>query len=192
MSASNNAGNLPRWSLKRMLSRIPIDNPNTSPLPYEIWQQIIDDATGDHRALNLMSWTPPLPVLGTSASVPPRNGASPFMNLPTELRRAIFAETLPACHFAHHPKCDDDEAASQKEKKKKGKGPPRNATFDLMILSKKICGEITEVMYEERFFVIHVHEGLRKGGIEFLQAGRQPLQYQDCIYDTRIQEVLQG
>ena len=46
-----------------------------------------------------------------------------------------------------------------------------------MVLNKQICDEISEVLYEERIFVIHVHEGLHKGGIELLETGRQPLQF---------------
>ena len=54
-----------------------------------------------------------------------------------------------------------------------------------MTLNKVIKNEIALVVYEERDFEIHVHEGVRDGGIEFLHTGRQPLQYQDDISDGR-------
>ena len=106
------------------------------------------------------------------------------MSLSTELRRNIFAESLPGRADIFEPRCDDD-ATSPKDANKDAGRARRNVVSDLMTINHKICGEITEMLYEERTFVIHVHEGLSKGGIEFLHAGLQPLQYQDCIDDTR-------
>lgn len=86
--------------------------------------------------------------------------------------------------------------------------PRHNFLSGLMTLNKTISGEIAEVLYEgesflqinvysmriatatdsyfaERTFAIHIFEGLRHGGIEILNTGRQPLQYQENIGDDR-------
>jgi len=129
----------------------------------------------------------PLDTTGHPALVPPSNGQSPFMAISTELRKAIFAESLPAKDIVIQPKCDQHvadatEEASGKASKDK---PKRNVASDLMTLNKIIRDEVAFVLYEERCFAIHVHEGIRDGGIEFLNTGRQPLQYKDEISDNR-------
>ena len=106
------------------------------------------------------------------------------MKLPTELRREIFAESLPAKDVLIHPKCDDDKG-SESVFEINRRWIVRNRASDLMTINKKISGEVAEAIYQERTFVVHVHEGLKNGGIEFLHTKRQPLQYQDDIADSR-------
>ena len=113
---------------------------------------------------------------------PPEDGACPFMELSTELRRAIFAESLVAKDKLIQPKCADEADFSSRID---SEWPKRNQTSSLMTLNKAIRDEIAEVVYEESTFVIHVHEGLLDGGIEFIDAGRQPLHFQDCTSDHR-------
>ncbi|KAK5155167.1 hypothetical protein LTS14_006122 [Recurvomyces mirabilis] len=62
----------------------------------------------------------------------------------------------------------------------------RNRATQFMSLCKKLKGEIATIMYEERTFTVHIHEGLKHGGIEFVNSGRQKLQYKDeVIEDSR-------
>jgi hypothetical protein len=144
------------------------------PLPHELVTKIAafvfeDDMPADEKPSNL-----PPPYM-----TPPTTCA--LMKLPSELRRQIFAHWIPDPDAVHFPRCEDDE----KSRKRKWGEYERPSTLDLMVLNKRICGEIAEVIYEERWFVVHVHEGLTNGGIEFLHAGRQPLQFRDCSYDNR-------
>ena len=185
----------PPHLVKRMLMRIAIDNPTIRGLPDELLEQIVTHArnTGNKLATqNQTKWS----LLKTSpAYTPPATGACPLMGIPSELRRQIFAESLPARDIACHPKCDDEKQDREHHVQPHKDCLPKlkpNPTANLMVLNKQICSEIAEVIYEERCFVIHVHEGLRKGGIEFLHAGRQPLQYQDCIDDQRFWKFKKG
>lgn len=152
----------------------------TYALPLEIVEQIVDCVTDEPPAKQPQTMN--LTTAAHPASVPPATGACPFMDLPSELRRVIFAESLPARDAVHHPKCDDDPPKIGEKKDKKSK--PSGAVC-LMLLNKKFCSEVAEILYEERQFGIHVHEGLQKGGIEFQNTGRQPLQYKDCVDDQR-------
>ncbi|KAK4555799.1 hypothetical protein LTR86_007019 [Recurvomyces mirabilis] len=62
----------------------------------------------------------------------------------------------------------------------------RNRATQFMSLCKKLKGEIACILYEERTFTLHIHEGLKHGGIEFVNSGRQKLQYKDeVIQDSR-------
>ncbi|KAK6438614.1 hypothetical protein LTR95_005186 [Oleoguttula sp. CCFEE 5521] len=121
--------------------------------------------------------------------IPPASGACPFMKLPTEIRRAIFADSLPGRDIVIAPTCGpadtDDEAGESKRR--------RNRTADLMRICKGVKEEVTETVYEERTFAIHVHEGFLDGGIEFVNSGRQPLQYAtdrnlDARFSTKIHD----
>ena len=182
--------------VQRMLQGITVGNSGMSALPGEVINQIMDSTSDEHQSVvqRTSQWPGGVRPL---AYTPPATGVSPFMRLPTELRREIFGESLPARDTAHSPKCDDDDADyfkhhEERADPKKPKKAKRGPTTNLMVLNKKICGEIAEVIYEERCFVIHVHEGLRYGGIEFLHSGRQPLQYQDCIDDQRFWKFKKG
>ncbi|KAI7196066.1 hypothetical protein D0869_09760 [Hortaea werneckii] len=159
---------------------------------------------------------PGLPAMDHSnhpAEAPPPDGKCPFMTLPTELRRAIFAESLPARDITIPVCCEDDEHKKKKSRDdhlpsggnrahspttitttsssssfspsssslsstpSSAKGGPRPRTLDLLTLNRALCAELTELLYTEREFAVHVHEGFHRGGIEFLNSGRQPLQY---------------
>lgn len=121
---------------------------------------------------------------------PPPNGSYPFLALPTEVRRAIFATSLPARDTIVQPRCDDEHGP--KSAADKYAEPRHNRTTDLMVLHSRTCDEVATVLYEERAFAIHVHEGIAHGGIEFLNAGRQPLQYKDALEDRRFLKFKQG
>jgi hypothetical protein len=154
-------------------------------LPAEIINLILDKIYPS-EPFTVHEYGPPFPKMRISNRppyfTPPANGKCPFMELPAELRRIIFAESLPSRDALIHPRCGNDHDGASTN----GLAfPKRNRTSDLMILNKQISGEIAEMIYEERTFVIHVHEGLRHGGIEFLRTGRQPLHYQDSVSDSR-------
>ena len=168
----------PRWAAARLITA------RANRLPEELVDYILDYNYA-RRQPTAVSIKPSEPAVmkRSPAYTPPAIGC-PFMELPTELRRDIFAESLPAKDVMIQPKCNDDKV-SESEIAASKRWARRNPTSDLMTLNKKICGEVTEVVYQERTFVVHVHEGLKDGGIEFLNAKRQPLQYQDHIADGR-------
>lgn len=105
-------------------------------------------------------------------SSPPSNGKSPFLGLPAELRRAIFANSIVSKRTVK-PRCESDRASASTSEQP----PKHNRTSDLMMLCKKVKDEVATTVYQERTFEIHVHEGVWAGGIEVLDAGRQLLQY---------------
>jgi hypothetical protein len=53
------------------------------------------------------------------------------------------------------------------------------AVGDALVLCKSIAAEILITLYEERTFALNVYEGIQDGGIEFLNSGRQRLQYRE-------------
>ena len=53
------------------------------------------------------------------------------------------------------------------------------AVGDALVLCKSIAAEILITLYEERTFALNVYDGIRDGGIEFLNSGRQRLQYRE-------------
>ncbi|KAH0269767.1 hypothetical protein KCU91_g8484, partial [Aureobasidium melanogenum] len=67
-----------------------------------------------------------------------------------------------------------------KEKKK-----PALAVGDALVLCKQIASEILVMLYEERTFALNVYEGISDGGIEFLNSGRQRLQYRENFTQVR-------
>jgi hypothetical protein len=108
-------------------------------------------------------------------------GKCMLFKLPAELRRKIFAEYLPAKDKIIEPVCTKAREIARDLKRK----PKHNTTSDLLVLNKKLKDEITLCVYAERVFAIHVHEGIHTGGIEFLDSGRQPLQYKEADTDDR-------
>ncbi|KAH9826326.1 hypothetical protein Tdes44962_MAKER03586 [Teratosphaeria destructans] len=122
-------------------------------------------------------------------SIPPPNGSSPLMQLPTELRKQIFCSSLLAREIPVQPLCQEH---FNPPKNGETGGARHNRTSDLMVINKDISEEVAHMVYEERTFVIHVHEGIRKAGIEFLDTGRQPLQYQEEITDCRFRRFQHG
>ncbi|GAB7329851.1 hypothetical protein MBLNU13_g01567t1 [Cladosporium sp. NU13] len=121
---------------------------------------------------------------------PPADGSCPFIDkLPAEVRRKILVDglgSLPSRNRTIYPLCDEDFGHFPH--------PHRtdNALVNLMLVSKKIRNEVAEVVYEERTFAIHVHQGFQNAGIEFLHVGRQPLQYLDHIGDGRFTKFRTG
>ncbi|KAK0933019.1 hypothetical protein LTR29_015384 [Friedmanniomyces endolithicus] len=121
------------------------------------------------------------------AQRPPPNGACPFMGVPQELRQTFFADELVGKHVVFAPHCGREDRGDNSLAAK------RNRTSDLMTINRALCEEIATVLYEEREFVIHIHEGFKHGGIEFMDAGRQKLQYQqDVIEDDRFAKFKHG
>lgn len=140
---------------------------------------------------NIMQRVPQAPVateattsISTShkAAIPPANGSCPFMKLPAELRRQIFMDSLPERKQHIKPTCGHAPAPTKVQKKG---SKARNTLVDLMVLNQTICQELSETVYEERPFEVHVHAGFQNAGVEWLNAGRQPLQYQDETADGR-------
>lgn len=74
-------------------------------------------------------------------------------------------------------------ATSETAKKKKKK--PALAVGDALVLCKQIASEILVMLYEERTFAMNVYEGISDGGIEFLNSGRQRLQYRENFTQVR-------
>ncbi|RMZ20312.1 hypothetical protein D0859_15684 [Hortaea werneckii] len=207
-----------------LLHDLNVHNPNLPPLNADITNTILSFLGLDFSSLNKLHHLPSnlacpnaLPAMNDNhpAQTPPPDGKCPFMTLPTELRRAIFADSLPARDVAIPVRCEDDDHGAHKQNSKKNNhagegdrthspvsstatsssssssspsspsspaGPSAtpvkvNRTADLMTLNRRLCAEITEVLYTEREFVVHVREGFHSGGIEFLTSGRQPLQF---------------
>lgn len=184
-----------RGFLHTLFGILSLRDPRIPTLPAEIVEDIIHRATGGVERLAhpfLQRRTP----YRHPALTPPVSGASPFMSLSAELRRYIFAEHLGDRDKSFDPLCEgiiQDQIRTKKRQDPKSKiDQTKNSIAGLMTLNRRCCGEIGEVMYQERTFVIHVHEGLRSGGVEVLNAGRQPLQYQDCIEDTRFAKFADG
>lgn len=124
--------------------------PSLPPLPAEVQQHIIDLVIGDQNGTGTaQNHIPPPPC--HPAAISPASGSSPFMNLSTELRRSIFVDSLPPSTKAYRPRCKDAPDDRFNSKLDPSLQPRRNSTSDLMILNKKICGEITEVLYEGMF-----------------------------------------
>ncbi|TKA33299.1 hypothetical protein B0A50_00852 [Salinomyces thailandicus] len=128
------------------------------------------------------------------AETPLPRGACPFMKLPSELLRIIFAESFAVRNKIVRVSCDDNDDGSEDRKIENRKLQParRSHIAGLMTLNKRVCTEIATVIYEEREFAVHVHEGFVNGGIEFLNAGRQPLQYRTGVHDFRFQKFAEG
>jgi hypothetical protein len=139
-------------------------------------------------------------------SIPPADGSSPLLRLPVELRRAIFSFVLPPVNklIEPHQKPTGPEAATNATsaapvtpaapvapaaplrtgraattKPKAVKKEPSLTVGDALVLCKLIAAEILVKLYEERTFALNVYEGIRDGGIEFLNSGRQRLQYRE-------------
>jgi hypothetical protein len=122
-----------------------------------------------------------LPVRYNSiASIPPADGTCHFDKLPAELLKAIFSASLPPRSQIIEPRCGGARTESLEKRELRP-----NRVADLMVLNKKLCLHVAEVLYEERTYSIHVHQGLMNAGIEFLHVGRQPLQYQADVKDGR-------
>ncbi|KAJ9625822.1 hypothetical protein H2203_004585 [Taxawa tesnikishii (nom. ined.)] len=112
------------------------------------------------------------------AEIPPRGGKSPFLEAPIEVRHQILTYLI-------HDKGNIVRPCMQKSTTSNKKNAGISFTCKLLTLNKKIAAELLLTLYEERTFVIDVFEGLERGGVEFLNAGCQPLQYKFGSHDTR-------
>ena len=172
-----------------MSSTTPSINHMLERLPNEITNHIADYVTAP-RAIVSTSLTMVAPM---KASIPPADGSSPFLGLPRELRRAIFAYVLPLPPknklVEPYDKVTKSQAADAepvapvagpvKKKLVKAKQQPTLSIGDALVLCKSIAAEILITLYEERTFALNVYDGIRDGGIEFLNSGRQRLQYRE-------------
>jgi hypothetical protein len=121
------------------------------------------------------------------ASIPPADGTCHLDKLPAELLKAIFSASLPPRAQIIEPRCGGARTESLEKRELRP-----NRVADLMVLNKKLCEQVAEVLYEERTYNIHVHQGQMNAGIEFLHVGRQPLQYQADVKDGRFAKFSPG
>lgn len=171
--------------------------------------EIVDRIAGYITAPEVTATTSMITVATMNPSVPPADGSSPLLGLPRELRRAIFAYVLPPKNKIVEPydKLTKPQAASDaapiapvapaapvphaahgaqparrrptKKKLVNAEAEPTLAVGDALVLCKSIAAEILVALYEERTFALNVYDGIRDGGIEFLNSGRQRLQYRE-------------
>ncbi|CZT16188.1 uncharacterized protein RCC_02030 [Ramularia collo-cygni] len=135
-------------------------------------------------------WTASVPsTYQTShpALQPPKNGRCMIEEIPTEMRRKLLGYFLPDKDVIIRPLCKQHAPWKSPTRK-----PQHNTVSDLMLLSKRFMEDVTACVYSERFFGIHVHEGISSGGIEFLDTGRQPLHYKASIFDDRFERFNDG
>ncbi|KAM3425420.1 hypothetical protein BST61_g7366 [Cercospora zeina] len=167
---------LNRSGLRALLSRIPL----FTHMPVELQKPIIDlvhppQANDPLSTAVNVTW-PQGPRL--DPSVPPNSGARPIEAISVELFRKIISEMLPA--KGNLIRCVCGEAATKDPNRK----PRHNQLSDLLSINKKFNPWVKDAVYEERFFEVHVHQG-GTGGVEFLDAGYQPLAYCDSAADDR-------
>lgn len=155
----------------------------------------------DH-ILDYMSFSrvaaPPPPPAGNPllAFIPPANGNSPFNDLPHEIREKILMKLLPSSNAVVHPGCLDHAhhpatiaMLGHLDGKRKRKTPSSNFVSDLMTVDRALARTLRTIFYHQRVFVVHLHEGLGdEGGVEFQNAGRQPLHFMDHKQDPRFRK----
>jgi hypothetical protein len=193
-----------KHTIINMSSTSPSINELCARLPDEIIHQIANHTT----TFETNTTTPMELDTSMDPSIPPADGSSPFLNLPRELRRAIFTYALPlppknklvepnrkpaqpetttgVAPVAPVPPVVPVALAASpwghrvaKTKPKKVKKEVKLPVRDALVLCKSIAAEILIMLYEERTFALNVYEGIRDGGIEFLNSGRQRLQYRE-------------
>ncbi|TKA78084.1 hypothetical protein B0A55_03277 [Friedmanniomyces simplex] len=163
-------------------------------LPTEIASKIYAFAEPDDDASTHQPADDLVPIEQHPAQKPPSSGACPLMTIPAELRHAIFARELCARDVTFSPCCGTEDRSGKRHATSE-RSPPtkRNRASDLMTINKATCAEVSTVLYDERHFIIHIHEGFKHGGIEFLDAGRQKLQYrEDVLEDNRFVRFKHG
>jgi hypothetical protein len=115
--------------------------------------------------------------------IPPERGASPFLALPVEIRVLIYKHTVQLNSTIAKPCCESKSAP--KVRSAIEQRSTARQLRNMMILNSKICKELQRVIYEGRRFAIHVHSGYIGGGVEFVDTGRQPLQFHVGKCDER-------
>ncbi|KAI4731146.1 hypothetical protein E4T49_00834 [Aureobasidium sp. EXF-10728] len=187
-------------------------------LPNEIRQEV-----ANYAAISWATMAKPMNIdASRDPSIPPADGSSPFLGLPCELRRSIFAYILPRKNKVIEPRHQTNvqsetaaavavapvapvvpvvpvapaapaalstyqsrigaRLAAIKRKRSKAKEAKKKSVptvGDVLILCKQIAAEVLITLYEERTFAVNVYEGTSDGGIEFLDSGRQRLQYRE-------------
>jgi hypothetical protein len=123
----------------------------------------------------------------------------PPMSLPTELPRVISATRLVEMDMVLSPHCYDNKDECKlrhlvrDQSKIQARSAHNNPASDIMRLTGETSQEIAELLYEERTFVIHGHEGFRHGGIEFLNSSHLQHQYMDDVdHDGRVPKFEPG
>lgn len=90
-----------------------------------------------------------------------------------------------ATQMTPQPTTQQAGSAVTRLKAAKAKKKPALAVGDALVLCKQIAAEILVMLYEERTFALNVYEGISDGGIEFLNSGRQRLQYREHFTQVR-------
>jgi hypothetical protein len=153
----------------------------TARIPEEIIERIEFFAAQDRRSE--IDW----PTLRkrpkiVSPSLPPPFKACPFLDrLPTEIRVLIYKQVVQLNTTIAKPCCENSNKAEDVAEQKS----TARELSNLMTVNSKICKELQRVIYEGRRFAIHVHSGYVGGGVEFVDTGRQPLQYHIGKFDDR-------
>ncbi|CAK1357480.1 uncharacterized protein RHO25_008400 [Cercospora beticola] len=168
--------NLSRGELRALLSR-------TGYLPAELW-----DATFDYIHPSEANDAPSTPTniiwpTGERGDpcVPPKDGKCLLDAMSEEVLREVISALLPAKHKLIKCVCGEADTKAPSSE------PRRNRVSDLMTVNKKFRDTIKTIIYEERFFEVHVHQG-GTGGVEFLDAGYQPLAYCESASDDRFEK----
>lgn len=90
-----------------------------------------------------------------------------------------------ATQVVPQPNSQQAGSAITRLKAAKAKKKPALVVGDALVLCKQIAAEILVMLYEERTFALNVYEGILDGGIEFLNSGRQRLQYREHFTQVR-------
>lgn len=167
---------LSRGELRALLSR-------TGYLPAELCDEI-SDYTHPPEANDAPS-TPTNIIWPTGERgdpcVPPKDGKCLLDTMSEEMLREVISALLPAKDKLIKCVCGEAETKAPSSE------PRRNRVSDLMTVNKKLRDTIKTIIYEERFFEVHVHQG-GTGGVEFLDAGYQPLAYCESASDDRFEK----
>ncbi|KAH0163492.1 hypothetical protein KCU67_g5537, partial [Aureobasidium melanogenum] len=107
-------------------------------------------------------------------------------NVPAHILQTIqnvAPQMTPSVPF--QPNTQQAGSAAIGSKAAKAKKKSAVAIGDALVLCKQIASEILVMLYEERTFAINVYEGISDDGIEFLNSGRQRLQYRENFTQVR-------
>ncbi|PPJ51287.1 hypothetical protein CBER1_08924 [Cercospora berteroae] len=168
---------LSRDELRAMLSRVGY-------LPAELWDETFNYI---HPAEANDAPSTPTNILWSIGErgdpcVPPKDGKCLLDDtMPMEVLREVISAMLPPKDILIKCVCGEVETEAPSSE------PRRNRVSDLMTVNKKFRDTIKTIIYEERFFEVHVHQG-GTGGVEFLDAGYQPLAYCESASDDRFEK----
>jgi hypothetical protein len=166
-----------------MLAARPVtSNPNIlAMLPVELRDDIC--AHGSTSAQSTQTGVPQtlLDASKNPAIAPANPAKQPILEIPFEVFQYFVAHALPAKDVVIEPLCGH----VKRERKTWAK---HNSASDLMVVCRKFKKFVIPAVYQQRHFAIHVHQGrmhTNDGGIEFVDAGRQPLQFMAGYGDLR-------